>query len=125
VREHYNPALSDAEVEQLDWANWLVLMTGQALFGAINPNTAAVAVGVGSRTSNQLHWWLDVESDVDREEAQDATGQLWAECGGRVEFEAVVHVGVSPLLTEWDHELRLVFLRRSNDDEAAGSEITD
>lgn len=116
MREFYNPELSKSEMEALDWANWLVLTTNQALHGSIGPNTSAVAVGVLSRTSNPLHWWIDDENEQDREDAEDVAGDVEGLLNDRVGINLIVHVGERPPLAAWDHALRLVYLRRFDSD---------
>ena len=116
VREFFNPDLSTAEMEALEWANWLVLMTNQALHGSIGSNTSAVAVGVVSRRRNPLHWWIDDENEQDREDAEDVAGLVEGLLNHGVEIDLILHVGERPQPATWDHALRLVYLRRPASD---------
>jgi len=111
MRRFYNPDLSDAEIETLDWENWLTLQTVQAFLGDISDNFLGIAVEPRADAAT-VHVALRHESADDAESVRDALGDLDALLEGRVTLDECLVVG-TPDVGRWTTSgLRLVFLRR-------------
>lgn len=75
----------------LQYENYQVLSAIQALCGAITPNMVAVSLKcVGEAV--HLYFYLEQDSQIDREEIEDATGEL--DCLQCTSVPIVAHVEV-------------------------------
>ncbi len=98
VRRFYNPDLSDAEAEGLDWDNYVTLSAVQALLGVVPAEVTGVCVEVGSDEVT-LHFVVSTP-DVGAvpEWANEAAFELDVLLDGQTRIRAVLH---KSLPTDW------------------------
>ncbi len=77
MHKYYNPELSDQSTTVLDWDNFAVLMTGQALLGAITTNLSAVVVQTEFESSISVDLVVDASSTSDAELVEDVASDLY------------------------------------------------
>ncbi len=113
MHQFYNPELSPAEVDALDWANWLVVQSTQAFLGAISDNVLGIAIEPRPNAVT-IHVTLREPSETDDEAIDDALSYLDVLLEGRTAIDR--SIVASPLSAgAWlAAGLRLLFLRRSD-----------
>lgn len=107
VRRFYNPDLTPAEVEALDWANFLVVQTVQAFLGDISPNVLAVAVEP-TEEAVTVHVALGARSAKDDDAVAGALDDLDALLGGKTGIDVSITYG-RPDVHQWQ-STRFIFL---------------